>query len=78
MNIKNLEQSFNPRLAVPNFDSYLRTSKENAKLAEKKLTGKTESAIETTGDLVTETLLPAFFFGASIFILYKATQGKKA
>lgn len=42
-----------------------------------KLTGKTESAIETTGDLVTETLLPAFFFGASIFILYKATQGKK-
>ncbi len=30
--------------------------------------------IESTGDFVGERLLPAFFFGASIFILYKATE----
>ena len=33
-----------------------------------KLTGKTESAIETTGDLVTETLLPAFFFSLLLIV----------
>ncbi len=43
-----------------------------------KLTEKTDSAIETSGDLVKETLLPAFFFGASLFILFQATKGKKA
>jgi len=42
-----------------------------------KLTSKTDAAIETTGDFVSEKILPAFFFGASIFILLKATQGKK-
>tara|TARA_R110000824_G_scaffold25053_3_gene87598 strand:- start:108 stop:293 length:186 start_codon:yes stop_codon:yes gene_type:complete len=42
-----------------------------------KLTGKTDKAIETTGDFIGETILPAFFFGASLFILLKATQGKK-
>ncbi|RPH03246.1 MAG: alpha/beta hydrolase [Alphaproteobacteria bacterium TMED93] len=53
MNVKNLEQSFNPRLAVPNFESYLRISKEKAKLAEKKLTGKTDISY---GDSKLQTL----------------------
>ena len=37
----------------------------------------TALVIETTGDFIGETILPAFFFGASLFILLKATQGKK-
>ena len=42
-----------------------------------RLTSKIDSAIETTFDFVSEKMLPAFFFGASIFILLKATKRAK-
>ena len=41
-----------------------------------KLTEKTDSAIETSGDLVKETLLPAFFFWSKSFY-FKQLKEKK-
>ena len=38
--IKEIEKSFNPRASVPNYESYLKDSKEKAKLALKSLYGK--------------------------------------
>ena len=40
MKFKDIEKSFNPRLAVNNYNIYLKNSKYKAKLAEKILTGK--------------------------------------
>ena len=40
MNLENLERSFNPRLAVDNYESYLKNSSKKAKLAETILNGK--------------------------------------
>ena len=37
MSIDDLEISFNPRLSVPNFETYLRNSRELAKKAEREL-----------------------------------------
>ena len=37
MSIDDLETNFNPRLSVPNFETYLRNSKELAKKAEREL-----------------------------------------
>ena len=39
-----------------------------------RLTSKTDTAIETTGDFVSEKILPAFFFGASMFIQVQRKQ----
>ena len=40
MNLENIERSFNPRLAVDNYESYLKNSSKKAKLAETILNGK--------------------------------------
>ena len=37
MSIDDLETNFNPRLSVPNFETYLRNSRELAKKAEREL-----------------------------------------
>ena len=40
MNLENIERSFNPRLAVDDYESYLKNSSKKAKLAETRLNGK--------------------------------------
>ena len=69
MNMRNVEQSFNPRLVVPNFDTYLKKSKKKAKLAEKNLNGKKNiaygnSALQTLDVFYqeTKTKLPIHIF----------------
>lgn len=42
-----------------------------------KLTEKTDSAIETSGDLVKETLLPAFFLEQVFLFYFKQLKEKK-
>ena len=46
-------------------------------LSLKNLTSKEDPGVKSTGDFVEEIILPTFFFGASIFILYHATSEKK-
>ena len=40
--IEDIEYSFNPRLSVPNYENYLKNSKEKAKIAQNNLLGQTD------------------------------------